>query len=119
MHDGPYTLATISDDGSWVYVDGQLVVDNGGRRGWPRGATGPVTLTRGVHAIYVRYAQEGGPLHLELLWARAGQPLETDSGLGADAAARQLLGVRAERGAGVSRWRPRNGCGSRRSSAGR
>ena len=30
MHDGPYALATISDDGSSVYVDGQIVVDNGG-----------------------------------------------------------------------------------------
>src|SRR6478672_4672581 len=27
MHDGPYAFATISDDGSWVYVDGQAVVD--------------------------------------------------------------------------------------------
>ena len=77
MRDGPYTLATMSDDGSSVYVDGQVVVDNSGRREWPRGATGTVTLTRGVHAIHVRYAQEGGPFHFDLLWARAGQPLET------------------------------------------
>jgi hypothetical protein len=76
MHDGPYALATISDDGSAVYVDGQIAVDNGGRRVWPRGATGLVTLTRGVHSIYVRYAQEGGPFHFELLWARGGEPLE-------------------------------------------
>jgi hypothetical protein len=76
MNDGPYALATISDDGSAVYVDGQLVVDNGGLRDWPRGATGLVQLTRGVHAIYIQYAQQGGPFHVELLWARAGQPLE-------------------------------------------
>ena len=76
MHDGPYAIATISDDGSSVYVDGQIAVDNSGRRDWPRGATGLVTLTRGVHAIHVRYAQEGGPFHFELLWARAGEPLE-------------------------------------------
>jgi hypothetical protein len=79
MHDGAYALATISDDGSWVYVDGQLIVDNGGHRVWPRGATGAVTLTRGVHAIHVRFAQDGGegaPFYFELLWARAGQPLE-------------------------------------------
>jgi hypothetical protein len=76
MHDGPYGFGTISDDGSVVYVDGQIVVDNSGRRDWPRGATGLVTLTRGVHAIYIRYAQEGGPSHIELLWARVGQPLE-------------------------------------------
>ena len=30
MRGGTYTLATASDDGSLVYVDGQLVVDNGG-----------------------------------------------------------------------------------------
>jgi hypothetical protein len=76
MHDGPYALATISDDGSSVYVDGQQVVDNSGRREWPHGATGLVTLTRGVHAIYVRYAREEGRFHFELLWARAGEPLE-------------------------------------------
>ena len=76
MRGGPYTLATISDDASSVYVDGQIVVDNAGRRELPRGATGLVTLTRGVHAIYIRYAQEGGPFHFELLWARAGEPLE-------------------------------------------
>ncbi|MCU1385690.1 MAG: hypothetical protein JWL71_4387 [Acidobacteria bacterium] len=76
MHDGPYALATVSDDGSVVYVDGQAVVDNSGARVWPRGATGVVTLTRGVHAIHVRYAQEGGAFHFELLWARAGEPLE-------------------------------------------
>lgn len=76
MRDGPYVLATISDDGSSVYVDGQIVVDNGGERTWPRGATGAVTLTRGVHSIYVRYARQDGPPHVELLWARAGEALE-------------------------------------------
>jgi hypothetical protein len=76
MRDGTYAVATISDDDSAVYVDGQVVVDNGGRRVWPRGATGLVALRRGVHAIYVRYAQDGGPFHVELLWARAGDPLE-------------------------------------------
>jgi hypothetical protein len=75
MNDGPYTLATISDDGSAVYVDGQIVVDNSGSRDGARGASGLVNLTRGVHALYVRYAQEGGAFHIELLWARAGQPL--------------------------------------------
>jgi hypothetical protein len=75
MHDGQYGLATISDDDSAVFVDGQQVVDNSGRRTGPRGATGAVTLTRGVHAIYVRYVQDGGPRHLELLWAPAGRPL--------------------------------------------
>jgi len=76
MHDGLYALATISDAESSVFVDGQMVVDNAGTRSGPRGATGVVSLTRGVHAIYVRYAQEGRPLQFDLLWARAGEALE-------------------------------------------
>ena len=76
MRDGPYVFATISDDGSSVYVDGQIVVDNAGARDWPRGATGVITLKRGVHSIHLRYAQQGGPFHFELLWAWAGKPLQ-------------------------------------------
>lgn len=76
MRNGPYAIATLSDDGSAVYVDGQAVVDNAGRREGPRGLTNVVTLTRGVHQIHVRYQQDGGPFHFELLWARAGEPLE-------------------------------------------
>ena len=72
MHDGAYALATIPDDGSWVYVDGQLVVDNGGHRVWPAVRPAPSRLTRGVHAISVRFAQEGGegaPFHFDPLGA--------------------------------------------------
>ena len=125
MHDGPYVLATISDDESSVVVDGQMVVDNAGRRTWPRGATGMVTLTRGVHAIYVRYARDEGPFHFELLWARAGQPLERmpawaltprrvgfwafalSAGLKRTLAAAQWLWVGVDRGRGRWRWRGR------------
>ena len=56
MHDGPYALATISR--RWVVrctSTGSSSSTTAARRVWPRGATGSVTLTRGVHAIYVRY----------------------------------------------------------------
>ena len=33
LREGMYTLATVSDDGSSVFVDGRLVVDNGGSHG--------------------------------------------------------------------------------------
>jgi fibro-slime domain-containing protein len=72
---GPYTFATVSDDGSWVYVDGRLVVDNGGRHP-ASGATGMIDLERGVHVIFIKYFQAGGTLDFRLLWARAGTPLE-------------------------------------------
>jgi PA14 domain/Dolichyl-phosphate-mannose-protein mannosyltransferase len=72
---GPYTFGTVSDDGSWVYVDGRLVVENGGRHE-DAGATGTVVLDRGVHEIFVKYFQAGGALDFRLLWARGDAPLE-------------------------------------------
>jgi hypothetical protein len=68
--DDAYTFATTSDDGSWVYVDGQLVVDNGGGHG-PTTRTGPtIRLTRGPHAVFIKYFQNGGSVTLEWLWQR-------------------------------------------------
>ncbi len=74
LRPGAYSFATISDDGSWVYIDGQLVVDNGGNHE-ARRAVGSIPLERGVHSIFVRYFQAGGDLDFELLWARNSAPL--------------------------------------------
>jgi hypothetical protein len=68
---GDYTFATTSDDGSWVYVDNQLVVDNGGPHE-VRAAAGTIHLDRGVHAIFIKYFEAGGPLDFQLRWARNG-----------------------------------------------
>ncbi len=59
LRHGRYTFATVSDDGSHVYVDGTLIVDNGGAHA-PARRTGSVELARGVHAIAVDYDQRGG-----------------------------------------------------------
>jgi len=67
-HAGTYRLATTSDDGSWVYVDGEPVVDNGGRHR-ALTASGRINLPRGVHTILVKYFQDGGAFQLELLAA--------------------------------------------------
>jgi fibro-slime domain-containing protein len=75
LRDGVYTFGTKSDDGSWVYIDGKLVVDNGGRHSTRLG-TGSVTLERGVHAIFIKYFQAGGPFYFEVLWARDKASLE-------------------------------------------
>jgi hypothetical protein len=69
-----YTFGTRSDDGSTVYVDGRLVVENGGRHE-ARLATGSLHLERGVHEIFVKYFQDRDKLHFELLSARDGDPL--------------------------------------------
>ena len=71
---GTYTFATDSDDGSWVYVDGRLVVDNGGPHG-VQSARGTVTLGRGLHTLFVKYFQDGGALLFSLSWARGSESL--------------------------------------------
>ncbi len=71
---GTYTFVTVSDDASHVFVDGTLVVDNGGAHG-PEQRSGSVVLTRGVHAVFIDYDQQGGGYHLEWLWSREGEPL--------------------------------------------
>jgi hypothetical protein len=73
--DATYTFATASDDGSWLYVDRELVVDNGGSHR-PQVAQGSVRLTRGVHAIFVKYFQQGGSFDLQVMWARDGGALQ-------------------------------------------
>jgi hypothetical protein len=74
LRGGSYTFATVSDDGSAVYVDGRLVVDNGGHHA-ARTVSGGIHLDRGVHAIFVKYFQDGGGLAFELLWGRGGGAL--------------------------------------------
>src|SRR5205823_5227443 len=65
---GAYTFATASDDGSWLCVDGRLVVDNGGGHATTlKQAT--LQLDRGVHSLFVKYFQEGGGFQFDLLWA--------------------------------------------------
>ncbi|HYM24916.1 MAG TPA: PA14 domain-containing protein, partial [Vicinamibacterales bacterium] len=71
---GTYTIASKSDDGSLVYVDGALVVDNGGGHR-ARLVTGTVRLDRGVHSIFVKYFQEAGAFEFGLQWARDGGTL--------------------------------------------
>ena len=45
---GEYTFYLTSDDGSWLYIDGQLVIDNGGLHA-PREKSATVHLTKGYH----------------------------------------------------------------------
>jgi hypothetical protein len=70
-----YTLATDSDDGSRVYLDSRLIVDNSGVH-QARLARAAVRLTPGCHALLIDYSQAGGLMRFELLWQRGEGPLE-------------------------------------------
>ncbi len=56
---GLYKFYTSSNDGSKLYVDGKLIVDNDGLHG-PVQKSGTVQLTKGLHDIMVDYFQGGG-----------------------------------------------------------
>jgi hypothetical protein len=72
---GAYTFATVSDGGSWVYIDQRLVVDNRGPHP-AQPAAGFATLSRGVHEIFIQYLHNGYAPSFELSWARDGGALE-------------------------------------------
>ncbi len=57
--DGTYTFYTTSDDGSKLYINTSLVVNNDGLHGsQERG--GSISLTQGSHLIEVTYFEKGG-----------------------------------------------------------
>ncbi len=55
--DGQYTFYTSSDDGSMVYIDNQLVVNNDGEHAVQE-RSGTIGLQAGMHAISVAYTQQ-------------------------------------------------------------
>lgn len=67
---GLHRFATKSDDGSWLWIDDRLVIDNGGLHS-TLNVDGEALLERGVHAIRVRYMQGGGEHYLQLGQASA------------------------------------------------
>jgi len=57
--DGSYTFSTGSDDGSYLFIDGQMVVNNGYYQGYTV-RQGTVTLSAGPHLFDLQYFQGGG-----------------------------------------------------------
>jgi hypothetical protein len=75
---GAYTFATTWDDGSWVYVDGQPLLEIAGRHP-ALTALRSIQLERGVHAILIKYFQGSGDLDLRVSWSRGDGSFETIS----------------------------------------
>src|SRR5579859_2384875 len=68
---GDYTFWTASDDGSQLFIDGKLVVDNDGYHSMAE-REGKVRLAAGDHAIIVTYFDFGGDRELKVFWAGPG-----------------------------------------------
>jgi hypothetical protein len=69
--EGEYVFYTTSDDGSRLYLDGQLVVDNGGLHG-PEEKSGTVRLSAGGHRITVTFFEQGGGEVVTAAWQGPG-----------------------------------------------
>ena len=69
---GTFQLATTSDDGSQVYVDDQLVVENGGTHAVET-RTGQIRLTSGAHRVVIVFTQSGGGFAFDWSWGRIGE----------------------------------------------
>jgi uncharacterized cupredoxin-like copper-binding protein len=64
---GSYTFQLASDDGSQLYIDGQLVVDHDGLHG-PTWQEGTVTLQPGTHDFTLNYFEKSGGQALMANW---------------------------------------------------
>jgi S1-C subfamily serine protease len=65
--DGLYTFSTKSDDGSRLFIGGQLLVSNDGLHG-AREASGLVRLAKGKHAIGVEFFEHDGQELIEVFY---------------------------------------------------
>ncbi len=78
--DDVYTFSLTSDDGSDLWIEDRLVVDNDGLHGALE-KRGQVALGRGWHALRVRWFNKTGGAELDLKWAPLGGELEPVTGL--------------------------------------
>lgn len=68
---GTYSFATRSDDGSMLFIDQQVVVDNHGQHGMEE-RSGEVFLGPGRHAFELTYFEHLGDEGLEVSWSGPG-----------------------------------------------
>ncbi len=68
---GTYIFFSSSDDGSMLYIDDKLVVDNDGAHGMEE-KWGDIDLTPGYHPIWLKYYNGGGSRGLQIKWQPKG-----------------------------------------------
>jgi hypothetical protein len=68
---GRYRFTTTSDDGSLLYINDTLVVDNGGPHSTAT-KSGEIQLMPGSHRVRLDYVQFGADAELRWTWARDG-----------------------------------------------
>lgn len=79
--DDVYTFNLTSDDGSKMYVDGKLVVDNDGLHS-SETKSGHAALAKGFHTIVIQWFNRTGGAALEVTWGRIGAKMQKLTGNG-------------------------------------
>lgn len=69
---GKYTIGVVSDDGSYLFINGDLIVDNGGIHPLTD-ANKKVRLKKGLYLLELDYFQKEGGARLGLFWKRHGE----------------------------------------------
>jgi archaellin len=69
--DGDYTFRLTSDDGSIMYLDGEIIISNDGTHPMTEVSSGGITLKAGFHSFQVDYFENAVNNGLELRWASA------------------------------------------------
>lgn len=75
--DGFYAFELSSDDGSFLSIDGEQVIDNGGAHA-VESVVGAVELTAGDHDITVEWFEAEGGAQITLSWAAPGETTGID-----------------------------------------
>jgi PA14 domain-containing protein/Fn3 domain-containing protein len=70
--DDVYTLSTISDDGSLLFLNDELLVDNGGKHAMIE-KEARVALRKGYHKIAVKFFESNGGHGLRVLYGQGNQ----------------------------------------------
>jgi len=69
---GQYLFATESDDGSWIFIDDQMVVNNGGTHGI-KYESNTIKLDQGFHRIKIKYFDSAWGAVMKVRWAPPGK----------------------------------------------
>jgi len=88
--DGDWRFATRSDDGSWLWIDDVLVVDNAGMKP-PTRKDGSRRLSKGPHQLRVAYTQGGGGAALKVFWSGPGVDEQEIPGASAETSVLRLV----------------------------
>ncbi len=72
---GRYTFGVISDDGSRVWIDGRMLIDNDGSHTADM-KLGAIDLGAGLHDVRIEYFDDYMGQRLELRYATEGMPLQ-------------------------------------------